>query len=410
VINMRILCLSAWWPEPADNGSRLRIAHLLRALAQEHEVHLVALSQEPTHGLEHSNTDAQCASVHVVFQRDRPLRQVDRIASLWRSKPASVRVSWNSVFAAHVQERAQTTRPDIVVAFQLGVAPYVCRIPQIPRVLEELEVAYLLEQYTRQPQDLRRLRAWLTWTKHRRYVSRLLRNFDVCTVASVREQQLAQSLVSQPINLVVVPNGTDVAECSGPWSQPEPDTLIYPGALSYDANFDAMAYFVGSIFPQIKATRPNVRLRITGKVDPNRRAALPSIDGVEFTGYVPDVRPVIARSWCEVVPLRIGGGTRLKVLEALALGTPVVSTTKGIEGLDLDPDQHVLVADTPGEFAAATVRLLGDASLRARLAAAGRQVVATHYDWRAIGRRLNDLIDETVTRTPRAGHLHTQRT
>jgi glycosyltransferase involved in cell wall biosynthesis len=398
VINMRILCLSAWWPEPADNGSRLRIAHLLRALAQEHEVHLVALSQEPTHGLQRSNIDAQCASVRVVSQRARSLRPADRIVSLWRSEPASVRMSWNSAFAAHVQERAQTTRPDVVVAFQLGMAPYACRIPQVPRVLEELEVAYMLEQYTRQPRGLRRLRAWLTWAKHRRYMTRLLRNFDLCTVASSQERELAQQLAPRSTDLVVVPNGADVDGCAGPWDDPEPDTLIYPGALSFSANYDAMTWFVRASFPLIRAARPSVRLLITGKADPELSAGLQAVDGIELTGYVQDVRPVVARSWCEVVPLRIGGGTRLKVLEALALGTPVVATSKGIEGLELEHDRHLLCADTAGDFARATTRLLSQPTLRSNLAAAGRQFVREHYDWRAIGRCLNDLLVETVSR------------
>jgi glycosyltransferase involved in cell wall biosynthesis len=137
-----------------------------------------------------------------------------------------------------------------------------------------------------------------------------------------------------------------------------------------------------------------VRLWVTGRAAPEQIAALPVADGVEFTGYLDDVRPAVARAWAEVVPLRKGGGTRLKVLEALALGTPVVSTSKGVEGLDLEDGRHVLVADTADAFAAATERLLGQPELRARLGEAGRQVVRQRYDWRAIGAGLDDLAHE----------------
>lgn len=394
---MRILCLSAWWPEPADNGSRLRITHLLDALAQNHEVHFVALSQEPVESLQRSRTETMCASIQVVPQHNHKLRSIDRIASLWQTQPASVRALWNAEFATQVRKRAEEVRPAVVLAFQLAVAPYACTIPGVPRVLDELELAYMLEQYKHSAQGVRRLRAWLTWSKHRRYVSHLLRNFDACTVTSVRERQLAQSFLSHSIDPVVVPNGADVIGCAGPWGQPEPDTLIYPGALSFDANFDAMAYFLDGIFQQIREAHPNARLRITGAADAERRAALPTADGVEFTGYVPDVRPIVARSWCEIVPLRIGGGTRLKVLEALALGTPVVSTPKGVEGLDLDAGHHVLIADSASEFAQTTVHLLGSPSLRARLADAGRGIVQQQYDWQTIGRQLNEILRETAT-------------
>jgi glycosyltransferase involved in cell wall biosynthesis len=183
-----------------------------------------------------------------------------------------------------------------------------------------------------------------------------------------------------------------VEGCAGLWGDPEPDTLIYPGALSYDANFDAMAYFLRDVFPIIKTARPKARLRITGKADADRRAQLPDVDGVEFTGYLPDIRPVVGRSWAEVVPLRKGGGTRLKILEALALGVPVISTSKGIEGLDLEADQHALIADSAPGFAAQTIRLLEQPELRARLVEAGRQIVREHYDWRVIGQQFNDLI------------------
>lgn len=395
---MRILALSSWWPEPADNGSRMRIAHLLDTLAQEHEVHLVAFAESAAATLQSASLERICTSVRAVPQRGAKLRPADRVVSLWRAEPASVRVWWSPAFAAHVEQRAQAVRPDVVIAFQLGVAPYACKVSGAPRVLEELELAVMREQFTGQRWGWPRLRAWLTWAKHRRYVGRLLRSFAACTVTSERELLLARQLIPPATTLAVVPNGADVLGSAGAWGEPEPDSLIYPGALSYSANLDAMAYFLRAIFPQVRAVRPGARLRITGKATHEQRAALPTVDGVELTGYLPDVRPLVARSWCEVVPLRVGGGTRLKVLEALALGTPVVATSKGIEGLELEPGRHVLVADTADAFAEATARLLADPEARSRLGAAGRQRVAERYDWRAIGSALNDCIAETVDR------------
>jgi len=126
---------------------------------------------------------------------------------------------------------------------------------------------------------------------------------------------------------------------------------------------------------------------------------LPERRNVMFTGYLDDIRPTLARSWVNIVPLRQGGGTRLKILEALAAGTPVVATAKGAEGLELLPEQEILRADTPAAFAATVLRLLDDADLRARLSRQGRQAVTARYDWSSIGQQFNEFIEAVATPT-----------
>lgn len=393
---MRILAISSWWPEPADNGARMRISNLLRALARRHEVHLVALAQAPF-TTRHGRAPDYCASAAAVSQRTWTPRGGEQLASLWRSEPASVRATYNPPFAELVSRRAAAVKPDIVVAMQIHAAPYAAVVPGVPRVFEELELARIWEEYHHEHDPRRRARRWLTWWKQRNYARHLLRDFDACTVASEVERGYARPLAPAGMPVVVVPNGADVAAAAQVVAEPEPDTLVYPGALSYDANYDAVQHFVEHIFPLIRQARPGVRFRITGNSEPAQRAALDRA-GVEWTGWLPDVRPVIAGTWCEVVPLRMGGGTRLKVLEALALGTPVVSTGKGVEGLDLQPGRDVLVADTPAEFAAATLRVLDDRALRARLSVAGRAAVHAKYEWSAIGATLAHLLADTCTR------------
>jgi len=151
----------------------------------------------------------------------------------------------------------------------------------------------------------------------------------------------------------------------------------------------------------IRARHPLARLRITGKVTAEQRALLPAANGVEFTGYVDDIRAVIARHAVEVCPIREGGGTRLKILEALALGVPVVSTTKGAEGLILSNGKHLLLADTPMDFALATSRLLSDPPLARHLGEAGRQAVLAHYDWQVIIPRLEEVLTEVTKQRTR---------
>lgn len=401
---MRILILSTWWPEPADNGSRMRIMQLLRSLGARHELHLVAFAQQPAATVRRAELDRLCVSVAAVERPGRPLTIADRLQSLFVAEPASVRATWSPAFAAAAAEVEARVRPDLVIAMEVDVAPYACRLRHAPRLLEDLELSSVFEHYREYRDPRPRLRYLLTAIQHRRYVGALLRHFAAVTVVSAREAALARQLTGpRPLQVAIVPNGADVAGCAAYSYRPDPDTLIYPGALSYDANLDAARYFLTAIHPQVRQVRPQALLRITGRNTPAERAALGVAEGVAFTGYVDDIRALIARSAAEVVPLRYGGGTRLKILEALAVGTPVVSTSKGTEGLsDLQPGRHLLVADTPQAFAERTVALLGDAGLRASLSEAGRRAVAAHYDWRTIAGGFTAFVEELVMRSDHA--------
>lgn len=391
---MRILAISSWWPEPADNGSRLRIARLLQSLGHAHEVHLVAFTDGPAPRAQRAKLAALCATVHPVERPARPIRTSDRLIAMTRGQPASVAAGWSAPFAKIAFEQARAVRPELVIAFQPAVAEIARRIPGVPRILEEVELTLLREQFTRQHGLRRRLRYGLTWFQHRRYMAGLLSDFDACTAVSAREAELIRAIAPPSLTVAVIPNGADVQPRI--LARPEPDTLIYPGALSYAPNLDAMSYFLRAIFPALRAARPALRLTITGHVTEAQRAILPVCEGVRLSGFVEDIRALIASSWAEVVPLREGGGTRLKILEALALGTPVVATSKGAEGLELTPGRDLLVADTPEQFVSTTLALLSQPGLREALATAGHRAVAANHDWTVIGRRLDELLRSVV--------------
>jgi glycosyltransferase involved in cell wall biosynthesis len=194
----------------------------------------------------------------------------------------------------------------------------------------------------------------------------------------------------------VIPNAVDLPRYNGEFGAPRPNSLVFCGALTYRANYDAVQFYLTDIDPLIAASVPERELQVTGSTAGVSLAALPPRAGVSFTGYVDDIRPVVAQSWASIVPLRQGGGTRLKILESLALGTPVVSTSKGAEGLDVNDGENILLADEPREFAAKLTHLLQSPGLRHKLAAAGRDLVASRYDWRVTGARLCALVDELV--------------
>jgi glycosyltransferase involved in cell wall biosynthesis len=171
-----------------------------------------------------------------------------------------------------------------------------------------------------------------------------------------------------------------------------PNRLVFTATMNYGPNAEAAIHFATHIWPQVRAAIPDATLKIVGHGPPAPVRQLGQRPGITVTGSVPDVRPYLASAQAVVVPLRIGGGTRLKIVEALAMAKPVVTTTLGAEGLAVEPGRHLLIADDPDAFASDVIALLRDPARRASLAHAGRALVEERYDWGAIGAQLDDAL------------------
>ena len=248
----------------------------------------------------------------------------------------------------------------------------------------------------------RKVYSALNWRKLRSEERAAWRRFDGCAVTSARDERLLRrDLPSLPT--VVVPNAVDVGffRPSGRCARPDPLTLLFFGAVSYHPNTDGLLFFLREILPRVKARYPDVRLRIVGPSVPAEIAARAG-DGVEVVGLVDDIRPYLESATVIVVPLRIGGGTRFKILEAMAMGKPIVSTTIGAEGLDVRDGSEILLADKPDAFALQVGRLLDDAPLRDAMGAAGRALVERRYSWDASVARLEEFYDELMARRERS--------
>lgn len=401
---MKILFLSRWFPYPPDNGSKIRIFNLLKQLSPHHRLYLISFAGEPVSSDRIAAMQNFCRQVDVVQYRPFRPRGPKAMLGFLSPYPRSVVDTYHPEMDRMVKQALSQNRFDIIVASELDTAPYARAYKTTPKILDELQLTVTYEWFARQHRLLPRLRRWLTWAKLSRYVSGILKDYDGCTTASDQEQRRIRKLAPPDYPARIIPNGVDVSFYAGNgWGEPEDDTLVYSGSLTYYANFEAVDYFLRHIFPLIQARRPGVKLLITGKTNGAALDRLPQHENVIFTGYLDDVRPTIARSRVEVVPLRQGGGTRLKILEALALGTPVVSTGKGAEGLDLTPGRDLLIADRPADFAGAVVRLLQDRSLCQTLRQNGRRAVETRYDWQKIGLLFNDFIEEVVLNSQKAG-------
>lgn len=398
---MRLLVLSGWFPYPPDQGARMRTHNLLRQLGQWHEITLLSFVEGGVAGPHMDAARTYCQAIETV---PLPHDRSHRLKVLWElflPRPRSVTETYSPLMERLVEETLTSQHFDALLAFAIGptggTAPYVQKVRGIPRIIEDLELSIIRDRIAIQPHWLRRVRLCLTWWKLRNFVAALLRDVDGCTVASARERDLVSSILPGYQPLAVIPNGVDLALYEGDFGPAEPDTLVFPGALTYKANLWAVQFFLNEVWPAVKARRPGLKLYVTGRTEGVPLEGLSLQDGVVLTGHLDDVRPRVARSAVCVVPMTVGGGTRLKVLEALALGTPVVATRKGAEGLDVTSGEHILIADEPYQFADAVVRLLESPPLRESLAASGRGLVHERYGWDQIGKQLNQFLDRVVS-------------
>jgi glycosyltransferase involved in cell wall biosynthesis len=394
------------YPWPERTGYRLRLAAVLRALATTATVDLLAVVLDERAAREPPPPDLplgrHAAVVAGPLAGGGPSRArrwaTGRLprALLWRDwGPARValdgwaetpyQVAWFSHAPAYLALADLVRCPRIVDLDNLDafVLRHRRRVPPSARHAGPGELA---RSAARSLADLVDERRW-----HRVQV-RVAASADAVVVCS----DLDRRRLGTP-NAVVVPNGYE-RPSTGPTAggglrSPVEPVLLMVGLLTYEPNRDAAEFFAGQVLPRLRSAVPAARFRVVGRYDDEAQVAvLRASAGVSVAGEVADVRPELAAAGVVVVPVRFGGGTRIKILEAFAHGVPVVTTTVGCEGLDVVGDEHLLVADTPDAFAAACARVLADAGLRARLTENARARWAERYRWEVIAPAITDVI------------------
>lgn len=389
---MKVLMAMPFSPVPPDFGGALRVYHLLRQVARRHEVTVL------TYG---TPEDADR------IRREFDLRQVRVVAPTW--KAASRRAGQLfSTFTRHSFFQLSVTGDafqreldrllkeapfDVVQTEFSHLGPFSLKTSAL-KVLDTHNVEYdnFRRMFESTAWGIKKLHYGLEFQKMKADELAWCRQQDAVLTTSDRDKALFAEDIQTPIH--VVPNGMD-GEYFSPRAEVEPEehSLVFTGMMAYVPNHDGISWFLDDVLPLIVAKVPKVKLYVVGKNPPEAitRRASPS---VVVTGTVPDVRPFVWRSSVYVVPLRMGGGTRLKVAEALAMQKPMVSTRVGCEGIDLKDGESVLIADSPQDFAGAVVRLLGDRALRKRLAENGAKVARQKYDWNVIGQTLEGIYQQ----------------
>ena len=270
-------------------------------------------------------------------------------------------------------------------------------------IFDDHNAEYVLQQRAFET-DIRHPRRWVAalysliqWKKLSRYEAKICQLADQVVAVSEADKAALHQLVPS-LNVTVVPNAVDVEyyTSAGIHSSPlPPRSLVFTGKMDFRPNVDAVLWFCHEVLPLVLEQMPDVRFYIVGQKPHRRILRLADDPAVTVTGYVDDVRSYIAGACVYVVPLRIGGGTRLKVLEAMAMSKPIVSTSLGSEGFErLESGRELILADTPQEFAQQVIKLLDDAPRRERLGQAARRFVEERYDWRLIIPRLERMYEK----------------
>lgn len=409
-MRLRILFLANRVPYPIKDGQSRRTYNILRGLARRHEVHLLSLYQSAEEASPASigRLKAFCQTVDVLPAPSKKLSMqmlVRLLRSLLSVAPYTVWRHYSTEYAERVRMRLNATSFDVVHCDILPLA-YCIRGLHGPFVsLTDHDVSYLkarsLAAQSRNP--LLRLFLQLEALKLRRLESRIFAGLDLGIAVSAQDRQHLQRLCPDG-RFDVVENGVDVSAFVPDPTAVEPNSIVWVGGFQQLPNFEAVRYFIEDIFPRIKQAKTDTKFYVVGgDVPDSLRRLADGSPAIVFTGYVDDPLPYIQRAAVFVAPILSGGGTKLKVLEAMAIGKAIVSTSIGVEGIEGTDQEHFVVADDAAAFSSAVVSLLDDHGLRERLGASARGRAIEKYDWEAICERMANVYEDGVGRARRFG-------
>jgi glycosyltransferase involved in cell wall biosynthesis len=405
---LELLYVTLFPASPARYGAQRRIQGIMESLSRRHDVTAISLVAPDVDGEEARKAmSAYCREVVLVPSRDHYGRQ----KRFWQARSLVSRRSYERIFydlplLRRALERTLTSRRFDVVnieapylaGMRLARAPSGARRPR--RVLDQHNIEFDLvrQMAAASTTASRRLYNTANWPKVRREEMAAWRDLDGITFTSGPDEERARALVPS-IRSAVVPNAVDVRYFEPAASYPPADgrTIMFFGAIDYFPNTDGIGFFLREVWPRLQKSRPEARLKIVG-LRPTPEVLAQRGPRVEVTGVVDDLRPHLAEAEVVIAPLRVGGGTRFKILEAMAMAKPIVSTAIGAEGIDVAHDESILLADSAGDFAAALERVLADRDLGRRLGARGRALVEDRYSWDAATGRLEGFFRELIER------------
>ena len=395
---MKILFLSPTVPFPLTDGGRIRVFNLLKQIAEKSDVTLLALETQTTDA--DGVAELQRLGIQVHLVPNVPMLPRVSLGTLVKAflkrQPITVARYDVRAYRQKFRELIADQTFDLIHYEMFHTAQFHTET-HLPGVLSQQNVdsAIWRRLCSETANPLYKFAYWTQQLAFQHYERVLSPKFNAVTCTSDIDAIVFQHHCAEDA-IEIIPNGVDVTHYLPDFTTEAPAHLIYIGSMDWYPNEDAVAFFADEVLPGIQEKVPDVAFSIVGGNPPVRVQKLAERDGVVVTGRVPEIKPYFAEATVFVVPLRIGSGTRLKILEALAMGKAIVSTTVGAEGLDLRDGEEIFIADEPTAFADAVTRLLTDSELRRRIGENGRTRVEQDYDWRSIGEKLYGLYTRIV--------------
>lgn len=399
---MNILWISHLLPYPPKGGVMQRSYNLIKEVARENNVYLFALNQKAWLSTEEDVENAVqefwkiCKKVEVFrIKTDKSIVAWYKLAvtSLFSKKPYTVNWTLSEVMKHRIDEFLELIDVDIIHCDTIGLAEYIKEKKEIPKVLNHhnIESQMMLRRAKKENNLLKKLYFYIEGIKIKKYESKMCLLFNMNIVVSDLDKERLQSILPG-LNTEVISNGVNVDYFQPNEYNPISQNIVFSASMDWYPNEDAVIYFVKDVWPLVKIKYPGSIFTIVGRNPSNRIKTLTKNDSsIILTGYVDDVRPFIDRAGVYVCPIRDGGGTKLKLLDAMAMEKAIVTTSLGAEGLEVEDGKHVLIADNPTLFASQIFRIFETPGLNEYLKKNARRLVEDKYSWKIIGDKLNNI-------------------
>ena len=395
---LKVLVLDEEVPYPLNSGKRIRTWNLLRHLAREHTITLLCYGRPEQPGI----PLLEASGIRVVLVEELPPTNslpfyAGALANLASPWPYSVARHHTRRFLRAIRKLRASKHYDLVHCEWTPYASYIQDAGDLPMLVmaHNIETTVWRRRAEHSSSPAERIYMGLQAAKMARFEKRCFAHATRVVAVTEEEQQTAKAWGARATSLVS--NGVDTEYLKPASAAAEPDSLLFLGSLDWQPNRDALLYLLREILPAIQTANPRATLRVVGRQPAAKlREQVEGLRGVEWVGEVPDIRPYFAQAAVVLVPLRIGGGSRIKILESLSMGKAVVTTTVGAEGLEVASGRDCVIADAPKDFARAVVELLADPERAAELGANGRSLVLERYDWSMLALQLGRVWVETA--------------
>jgi sugar transferase (PEP-CTERM/EpsH1 system associated) len=401
--SLKILWVKAGGIYPPNIGGRIRSFHLLKVLARRHSVTLFtfyAATDDDQHS-EFEHDLARIVCMPLMIPTGRTLGEAVRYGLyMFSPLPYTVSKFCQPKVTKRLHQLVLEVDPDVIVCdfvVAAQVIPWAARPPKILFTHNvETEIWKRHYELTRNP--LWKAIYWREYRAMRHFERKFIDRADHVLTVSDHDRKIFAKMID-PSRITVIPTGVDVDFFRVSDEQEEPDSIVFCGAMDWKPNEDGVVFFINEVLPRIRRNIRGASLRVVGRQPSRQLLELgASQRGIEITGRVDDIRPFVQRAAVYVVPLRIGGGTRLKIFEAMAMGKAVVSTTIGAEGLPVRSGHDLMIADKPEDFANITVALLRDPDRRAQIGRTARALVEQGYSWESVAKPFESVL-KAITST-----------